>query len=333
MCGERLPPSPALLGSLMPPSPAPRWVFPGSIQAGGESGAGQTLGLWWLSSWESPACSDFTLLSNFLAFARELGACSEPAPCVCVGGVGGERLWLSPGGLKSQLEEGGKRKIKAARFSGPHIFSQACGSSSEGCVRTHGGAACVLHTRTWRCCGGVRDREGFVPWGTPQTPAPTANLRCPLQPLRVLGARGCSAGGDEPWCRVSRANVHNLSGVLHPIYAFPYCAAGPKHPKGPRAILPASRPAPCRIHPSPPSLSPGATASAPSPALRKATPHRGRAMFIRNETQRAGLLWQVCCKYWLERGGRLASGDYTLLPRETLPHPVQALPQPSKRCR
>lgn len=191
----------------------------------------------------------------------------------------------------------------------------------------------MLHTRTWRCCGGVRDREGFVPWGTPQTPAPTANLRCPLQPLRVLGARGCSAGEDEPWCRVSRANVHNLSGVLHPIYAFPYCAAGPKHPKGPRAILPASRPAPCRIHPSPPSLSPGATASAPSPALRKATPHRGRAMFIRNETQRAGLLWQVCCKYWLERGGRLASGDYTLLPRETLPHPVQALPQPSKRCR
>lgn len=313
----------------MPPSPAPRWVFPGSIQAGGESGAGQTLGLWWLSSWESPACSDFTLLSNFLAFARELGACSEPAPCVCVGGVGGERLWLSPGGLKSQLEEGGKRKIKAARFSGPHIFSQACGSSSEvcvcACVHMEGLRVCYTHVR-----GDVCDREGFAAWGTPQTPAPTAKPEVSLAPPACAG---CSAGEDEPCCRVSRANVHNLSGVLHPSYAFPYCAAGPKHPKGPRAILPASRPAPCRIHPSPPSLSPGATASAPSPALRKATPHRGRAMFIRNETQRAGLLWQVCCKYWLERGGRLASSDYTLLLRETLPHPVQALPQPSQRCR
>lgn len=37
------------------------WFNPGQR----ESGAGQTLGLWWLSGWESPACSDFTLLSNF----------------------------------------------------------------------------------------------------------------------------------------------------------------------------------------------------------------------------------------------------------------------------
>lgn len=204
-CGERLPPSPALLGSLMPPSPAPRWVFPGSIQAGGESGAGQTLGLWWLSSWESPACSDFTLLSNFLAFARELGACSEPAPCVCVGGVGGERLWLSPGGLKSQLEEGGKRKIKAARFSGPHIFSQACGSSSEGvCGHAWRGCVCATHTYVemlWRCArpGGIRTL-GYA-----------ANPCSDSKSEVSLAAPAC-AGCSRVLCRRGRALVQGEQG-------------------------------------------------------------------------------------------------------------------------
>lgn len=175
-------------------------------------------------------------------------------------------------------------------------------------------SVCVRGDAAWVCA----TRRDLCPGVHRKSLLRRQNLRCPLHPLRVLGAL------QERTGPVSRANVRNLSGVLHPIYAFPYHAAGPKHPQGPGPILPASRPAPCRIHPSPPSLSPGAAASALSPALRKATPHRGRAVFIRNKTQRAGLLWQVCSKYWLEHGGRLVSGDYTLLPRETLPRLVQA---------
>lgn len=153
---------------------------------------------------------------------------------------------------------------------------------------------------------------GIHPRGTLQIPAPTAKPDVSLALMHVLGARRGSAGEDKAWYR---ANMHNLSRVLHPTYAFPYRATGPKHPQGPRAILLATHPAPCRIHPSPPSLSPGAAASSLSPALQKATPRRGRSVFIRNKMQRAGLLWQACSKYWLEHGGRLASSDYTLLPR------------------
>lgn len=153
---------------------------------------------------------------------------------------------------------------------------------------------------------------GIHPRGTLQIPAPTAKPDVSLALMHVLGARRGSAGEDKAWYR---ANMHNLSRVLHPTYAFPYRATGPKHPQGPRAILLATHPAPCRIHPSPPSLSPGAAASSLSPALQKATPRRGRAVFIRNKMQRAGLLWQACSKYWLEHGGRLASSDYTLLLR------------------
>lgn len=181
----------------------------------------------------------------------------------------------------------------------------------------------------WRCAVSVCHREGFVPWGTPRIPAPTAAPEVSLTPTACAG---CSAGKNKPRCTASRANVHSLSGVLHPIYAFPYRAACSKHPQGPRPILPARSSASCRIYPSPPSLSHGDAASALSPALQKATPQRGHAVFIRNKTQRAGLLWQVCSKYQLEHGGHLGSSDYTLLPRETLPSPGQALPQPHQRC-
>lgn len=192
---------------------------------------------------------------------------------------------------------------------------------------------CVLHGLclcTWRPCVGVCDWEGFVPWGTPQIPALTAKPEVAFAPpLRVLGAGGCFAGEAKPWCTVSRANVQQRKWGFASYLCISLSRCRSQASPG---ALPASRPAPCRIHPAPPSLSPGATASTPSPALRKGTPHRGHTMFIRNKMQRAGLLWQVCHKYWLERGGHLASGDYTLLPRETLPRPVQALPQPSKRC-
>lgn len=116
---------------------------------------------------------------QLLAFAEELGARSEPAPCLCVGGVGGERFWLSPGGLKSQLEEGVKGEIKAAWFSSPHVFSQACKSSSEVFVCAWKRLR-VCYTK-WRCCVGVCDPEGLLPWSTP--PAPTANPEESLTPL------------------------------------------------------------------------------------------------------------------------------------------------------
>lgn len=234
-----------------------------------------------------------------------------------------------PAGGRRQEENKGSAIFGPTRLL-PGLREQLRGVRAcvEGlCVR-YTASVCVRGDVVWVCATG-RDSRPAV---HRKSLLRQQNLRCPLHPLRVLGARGCSAGEDKPWYMVSRANVHNISGVLHPIYAFCYRVAGPKHPQGPRPILPASRPAPCRIHPSPPSLSPGAAASAPSPALRKATPHCGRAVFIRNKTQRAGLLWQVCSKYWLEHGGRLESSDYMLLPRETLPRLLQALPQPSKRC-
>lgn len=104
---------------------------------------------------------------QFLAFARELGA-AVSLPRAYVLEVWEERLWLSPGGLKSQLEEGGKRKIKAAQLWGPHVLSQACRSSSEACV-----CACRDSLRSmalWRCAVGVWHREGFMPWGNAANP-------------------------------------------------------------------------------------------------------------------------------------------------------------------
>lgn len=213
---------------------------------------------------------------------------------------------------------GGRRQEENKRqppFLGPRVFSQVCRSSSEACGCAWRAPACVRGDAVWVCasrrdsCSGVHRNS----------PLPQQNLRCPLHLLPVLGAHGCSAGEDEPRCTASRANVHNLSEVLHSTYAFPYCAAGPRHPQGAQSH-PASQPPRTQQDSAfSSSLSPGAAASAPAPTLQKATPHRGRAVFIRNRTQRAGLLWQVCSKYWLERGGQLSSGNYTLLPRETSP--------------
>lgn len=85
---------------------------------------------------------------------------------------------------------------------------------------------------------GVWHREGFVPWGTAPIPAPTAAPEVSLTPPPCAG---CSAGKNKPQCVVSRANVHSLSEVLHPIYAFPYHTAVPSIPRGPDpSCLPAA---------------------------------------------------------------------------------------------
>ena len=57
------------------PSQQPLCFFPGSVQAGGKAELP-----WLLSGCESFARSDFALLSNFLASAREIGACGKPPP-------------------------------------------------------------------------------------------------------------------------------------------------------------------------------------------------------------------------------------------------------------
>lgn len=75
--------APARLRSRLPPSPAPRcFFFPGSTQAGGKA---ELAGPWvWLpSGWESPARSDFALLSNFERLHERAGrAASLPRACV-----------------------------------------------------------------------------------------------------------------------------------------------------------------------------------------------------------------------------------------------------------
>lgn len=136
---------------------------------------------------------------QLLAFARELGAAAS-LPRAYVLEVWEERGFGSPGGLKSQLEEGGKRRIKAAQLSGPHVLSQACRSSSEGSVRA------------WRSC----------------VPCPAAaemrSGRAAPRGIRALGrsANPCSDSSprgvpDTPcvcWvlCRKEQAWVHGEQG-------------------------------------------------------------------------------------------------------------------------
>lgn len=77
---------------------------------------------------------------------------------MCARGVGGERLSLSPGGLKSQLEEEGKRKRKASEPTRPlpSLREQLRGvracvegwcACCEARVRVHGEAVGVGETR------------------------------------------------------------------------------------------------------------------------------------------------------------------------------------------
>lgn len=227
-----------------------------------------------------------------------------------------------PAGGRRQEEKKGSPALRPTRPL-PGLREQLRGVCA--CVA----GLCALHGPLEMRCGCVTPGGTRALGATPPISAPTAAPGVSLTPPPCAG---CSAGKNKPRCMASRANVHSLSGVLHPIRAFPYRAARSKHPRGPRTILPAGSSASCGIYPSPPSLSHGDTASAPSPALQKATPRRGHAVFIRNKTRRAGLLWQVCSKYRLQREGHRGSGDYTLLPRESLPSPGQALPQPHKRC-
>lgn len=146
---------------------------------------------------------------QLLVFARELGVCSELAPCVCVcvGRCGRCGLWFSPGGLKSQLEEGGKRKIKAAQFLGPHVFSQACRSSSKACESAWQG--CVRATRplcTWRCCVGVCIQEGFIPGGHYKSLLRQQNLMYPLHSCMCWVLAGAlqerTRPGTGPTCTI-----------------------------------------------------------------------------------------------------------------------------------
>lgn len=113
------------------------------------------------------------------------------------------------------------------------------------------------------------------------------------------------------------------SGGAHTlISASFYPTACPKHPAS-------SLPRTLQDSPTSSLLSPPrAAASAPSPALGRR--HAAVAELCLSEIKRTGarLLWQVCSKYTLERGGRLASGDYTLIPRETLPPPRFRRPFP-----
>lgn len=95
---------------------------------------------------------------------------------------------------------------------------------------------------TGRCCVGVYKPEGFVLWGTPQFPAPTAKPEVSLAPPACAG---CS------WvlCRRGRAPVHGEQGQrAQPKRGFAFylcisllCCRSQASPRGPvPSCLPAT---------------------------------------------------------------------------------------------